>query len=201
MSGSRFAPPTRCTGSTSRARCTTVAEHVVVAEVGKIVRACAEVVALDLVRGSLVSRDGRVDVLRARRAVSRRRAPDRRRASSRRPWSAGPPVGDVQVVVRADAPRRPQEQADDAEVAAMVGRQRGSRARATAAGAPAAAPACRGRGRRRGTTRRRRGRWHAGVRADDLVDPGADVELAAELADPVARARRSASGSRPRASP
>ena len=34
-----------------------------------------------------------------------------------------PAVGDVQVVVRADAPPRPQQEADDAEVAAVVGRR------------------------------------------------------------------------------
>ena len=80
----------------------------------------AEVLALDLVRGPREVGVERIEVLRRidEMPADVVGVDDVRRLHHGRQRHA--PVGDVEVVVRADAPAEPKQQADDAEVAAVV---------------------------------------------------------------------------------
>ena len=94
-----------------------------VPEVGEDALDVTEVLGLDLCRGPVEVLVPRVDVLRG---VEERPAnvvgiDDVRRLDDRRQRHA--PVGDVQVVVGADAAVDAQQQADDAEITAMIVRQ------------------------------------------------------------------------------
>ena len=100
-----------------------------------------------------------------------------------------PPVGDVQRVVGADARAHAHDHADDAEIAAVVGRRVRLPAPARAALAcAAAAAACTRPGRTGGSGRRRRGRARRRASPAIWSTAVAGVHLAAERA--IARGER-----------
>ena len=159
-------------------------DDVLLAERGEHRLQVAEVLAADLGRGLVELGRVRVDVLRQvdEMALGRLRVDDVGRLDDARQRHAA--VGDVQRVVRAHALAHAGDEADDAEVALLVGPERAAPARAPACAAGWDGSGwprrCRAGGSRRRARRRSRGGWRTARTA-----PGSRQHRAAARADAV----------------